>query len=66
MEMSIAALSVGLKQQNVQQDLGVSVMKLAFDQMEDMGAMMEDMAAQTKAMELAAQPYLGANLDVLA
>lgn len=66
MDMSIAALSVGLGQQRVQQDLGVSVMKLAFGQMEDMGAMMEDMAAQTKAMELSAQPYLGANLDVLA
>lgn len=66
MEMSIAALSVGMGQQKVQQSLDVSVMKMAFDQMEDMGAMMEDMVAQTKAMELSAQPYLGANLDVLA
>lgn len=66
MDMSIAALSVGMKQQSVQEKLGVSVMKLAFDQMEDTGAMLEDMAAQTKAMELGAQPYLGANLDVLA
>lgn len=66
MEMSIAAMSVGMHQQNFKQDLGVSVMKMAMDQMEDQGAALTDLMDVTKAMELSAQPNLGASLDILA
>lgn len=62
MEMSIAAMSVGMSQQNFRQDLGVSVMKMAMDQMQEQGA------ALTELMDVssAAATGLGVNLDILA
>lgn len=66
MEMSIAAMSVGMSQQNFKQDLGVSVMKMAMDQMESQGAALTDLMDVSKSMELAVQSGVGANLDILA
>lgn len=62
MEMSIAAMSVGMSQQRLGQDLGVAVLKMAMGSMEDIGEALTDMM-DPKSMELAAQPYLGANVD---
>lgn len=59
----IAALSVSMSQQSIKQDIGISVMKMAMDQANDQSAALEEMM-DTKSMELAAQPYLGANFDI--
>lgn len=64
MEMSIAALSVGMHQQELGRDLGISVLKMAMGDMEDIGSALTEMAGDTKALELSAQPYLGANIDI--
>lgn len=62
--MSVAAMSIGMKQQQSQQDVGMSVLKMAMGSAESTGHMLNEMAADTKAMELAAQPHLGAGLDI--
>lgn len=64
--MDIAALSVGMSQIKLQQDLGISVMKMAMDQMSDQGNVLTEMMGDTKSMELAATPYLGSNVDISA
>lgn len=64
--MDIAALSVAMSQNNLQQDLGVSVMKMALNQIGDQGTVLSDMMGDTKSMELAAEPYLGSNVDISA
>ena len=64
--MDIAALSVGMSQIKLQQDLGISVMKMAMDQMGDQGNALTKMMGDTKSMELAAEPYLGSNVDISA
>lgn len=64
--MDIAALSVGMSQFKLQQDLGISVMKMAMDQMGDQGDALTEMMGDTKSMELAAAPYLGSNVDISA
>lgn len=55
MEMGIAALSVAMNQQQVRQDVGTSVLKTVMGEMQDVGDMVST---------LAAQPYLGANVDI--
>lgn len=64
--MDIAALSVVMSQSKMQQDFGFSVMKMAMDQMGSQSDALTEMMADTKTMELAAQPYLGANVDISA
>ena len=65
--MDIAALSMSLSQSKVQQQAGLSVMKLAMDTARIQGAQMAELAAQTaKTMELSVQPHLGAGLDIRA
>ena len=64
--MDIAALSVGMSQNKLQQDLGISVMKMAMNQVSDQGDALAEMMSDTKAMELAAQPDLGSNVDISA
>lgn len=64
--MDIAALSVGMSQNKLQQDLGISMMKMAMNQMSDQGDALAEMMGDTKSMELAAQPYLGSNVDISA
>ena len=65
--MDIAALSIALNQGKLQQQAGISVMKMAMGAATDQGdaitAMANDMS---KAMELSVQPYLGATLDTQA
>lgn len=64
--MSIATASVGMHQQQSGQQVGVSVLKMAMNSAESTGNMLNMMAADTKAMQLAAQPHIGANLDISA
>lgn len=68
MDMYIASLSVGMHQGKLQQDFSTSVMKMAMNQMAETGAAVADLmdSAGVKGMELAAQPYLGANMDISA
>lgn len=64
--MDIAALSVAMSQTKFQQNFGISIMKMAMDQIGDQGTALSDMMGDTKSMELAAQPYLGSNVDMSA
>ena len=58
--MSIAALSVGMHQQQAMQDMGVSVLKMA---MEASSESVEDLLGE---MTESLDPNLGANVDILA
>ena len=58
--MSIAALSVGMHQQQAMQDMGVSVLKMA---MEASPGSVENLLEQ---MRESLDPNLGANIDIMA
>ena len=63
--MDIAALSVMLSQGQVQQQAGVSVMKLAMNVASTQGEMMTALLGDTtKSLELSVQPHLGGSVDV--
>ena len=63
--MDIAALSVMMSQGRVQQQAGVSVMKLAMDVASTQGNMMASLIDETaKSLELSVQPHLGGSVDV--
>ena len=63
--MDIAALSVMMSQGQVQQQAGVSVMKLAMDTASTQGEMMTALLGETaKSMELSVQPHLGGSVDI--
>ena len=65
--MDIAALSISLNQGKLQQQAGLSVMKMAMRTAEQQGNTIISMANDnTKSMALSVQPYLGANLDIQA
>ena len=65
--MDIAAWSIALNQGKVQQQAGISVMKMAMGIAADQGSSIATMANDTsKAMQASALPYLGANIDILA
>lgn len=56
--MSIAALSVGMHQQQIGQDLGTAVLKKAMETVEGGTEQLLD--------DLSADPNLGTNVDILA
>ena len=63
--MDIAALSVMMSQGRVQQQAGVSVMKLAMDVASTQGNMMASLIDETaKSLEMSVQPHLGGSVDV--
>lgn len=65
--MDIAALSIMLNQGKLQQQLGVSVMKMAMGVAADQSNSLVQMANDTsKAMESSVQPYLGTMIDIQA
>lgn len=65
--MDIAALSMVLNQGQVQQQAGLSVMKMAMGVAETNGNSIESLASETtKAMETFVQPNLGTMIDVSA
>lgn len=63
--MDIAALSMDLKQVQLQQAVGTAVLKMAMDSSRDNANMLTKVfAASAKVMEQAVNPHLGARLDV--
>ncbi|WIW70370.1 YjfB family protein [Anaerosinus gibii] len=60
--MSIAAMSVGMSNQKVAQDMGTSVLKMAMGSAESTADMLNSVMAE----QHAAQPYLGSNFDIIA
>ena len=58
--MSIAALSVGMHQQQALQDMGTSVLKMAMD------ASSGSVENLLEEMEGSLDPNLGANIDIMA
>ncbi|WP_199884016.1 YjfB family protein [Anaerosinus massiliensis] len=59
--MDIAALSVAMSQTRFQQDLGISVMKMAMDQASSQGNALAELMEDASA---AVDPNLGANVDI--
>ena len=65
--MDIAAMSMVLNQGKVQQQAGISVMKMAMGVEVCNGNSIATMASDTsKAMESSVCPHLGANIDIQA
>lgn len=64
--MDIALLSMALSQGQVQQQASISVMKQAMDQAEGNADFINKMAgaSNVQAMQHAAQPHLGGNIDL--
>lgn len=63
--MDIAAMSVAFSQSNVQQQVGLSVMKMALGVEATNGDSIASLVSgATKAMESSVQPNIGANLDI--
>ena len=63
--MDIAALSVLMSQGQVQQQAGVSVMKMAMNVAETQGNMMTALLGETaKSLEMSVQPHLGGSVDI--
>ena len=63
--MDIAALSVLMSQGQVQQQAGVSVMKMAMNVASTQGEMMTALLGETtKSLEMSVQPNLGATVDI--
>lgn len=63
--MDIAAMSIALNQNQVQQQAGISVMKMAMGVEENKGDSIASLASETtKVMESSVQPNLGAMLDI--
>lgn len=56
--MDIAALSIGLSQMKLANEVGASVMKLAMDTATSQSAEM------TKMMETSVNPHIGGNIDI--
>ena len=63
--MDIAALSMGLSQMKLAQNVGMSVMKMAMDTVEvqavDLTQMLE---VSTKMMEQSISPHIGGSIDI--
>lgn len=61
LNMSIAAMSVGLHQQRVDEQMGVAVMKMAMQSQEEMtSAMLEELGAP----DVSAMTGIGGNVDM--
>lgn len=57
--MDIAALSMSLSQSNLQQSVGISVMKMAMDTGEETATQMTEMMSN-----ISLDPNLGNNIDI--
>ena len=60
--MDIAGLSAVMSQNNLQQQVSLSVTKMALNVQKDQGALIASLAGQTPAPH----PYLGASVDISA
>lgn len=59
--MDIAALSVAVSQSNLESQVGMAVMNLAKEQVEQNG---QNIIEDIKSMELSVSPYLGSQMDI--
>ena len=65
--MDIAALSMALNQGKLQQQAGISIMKIAMGVASEQSNSIAALASDTsKAMESSVRPYLGASFDIQA
>jgi len=65
--VDIAAMSIVLNQNKVQEQASLAVMKMAMDVASNQSdSLMSLEGVKTKAMESSVQPFLGANLDIQA
>ena len=65
--MDIASVSRALSQNNLQQQVGLAVMKMAMGNAADQSNFIAEMANNaSKAMESSVRPYLGAMIDIQA
>lgn len=63
--MDIAALSMGLSQMNLAQEVGVSVLKMAMDTGEQgMNDLLQMVDGNVQIMERSINPHLGGNIDI--
>ncbi|PFD99324.1 YjfB family protein [Priestia megaterium] len=64
--MDIAIMSMSLNQGRVQQQASLSVMKMAIGNAEQQGEAVQELisSANVKALQQAAQPHLGGNIDL--
>ena len=63
--MDIPALSMGLAQSKVMDQVGTAVLSMALDTVEQQGnKLLELMGASAQEMELSVHPNLGANIDI--
>lgn len=64
---AIAGMAMNMQTQQLQQQVGASIMKMAMDSSrESANALVDMMNVSIRAMERSVQPHLGSNLDVLA
>ena len=59
--MDIAAMSISLSQANLSTQVGMAVMSICKDQMEQSGA---DLVNSIKSMELSVNPNVGSKIDI--
>jgi len=65
--MDIASVSMALSQNNLQQQAGISVMKMSMGATAQQGNTIAEMASDTpKVTESSVRPYLGAIVDIQA
>lgn len=64
--MDIALISMALNQGQIQQQASMSVMKMAMGNAEQQGAALQELMSTTNAaaIQQAAQPHLGGNIDL--
>lgn len=62
--MDIAALSIGLKQMQLSQAVGTSVLKLTMDNAQTNGQMMTQMLQSATGLEKTVQSHLGTQIDI--
>ncbi|KNH25704.1 MULTISPECIES: YjfB family protein [Priestia] len=64
--MDISLMSISLSQGKVQQQASLSVMKIAMGNAEQQGEVVKELisSSNVKALQQAAQPHLGGNIDL--
>lgn len=64
--MDIPAMSIGLSQGKVKQEVQMSVLKMVMDTAKGQAADMAKLMESTKAIELSVAPHLGSGIDIRA
>lgn len=64
MVMNVATLATSLKAQELGLEVGIRMIGMAQDALEDQGDALAKLMESTKVLELSVNPHLGSNLDV--